>query len=345
MPAKKDSNNKDAAQALKAILAEKTPPPFLLVLCPDRVRQERVIGSVLKKFCPEYDEKSRRSDSLTQISAESFNTSNIQNLSDNINSLSLFSKQKFILITDVEELNSSLNKKILDILEETSPDTCVILGAKKLASNSQILTFFRKNQALIELPELKNMDLTRWVEKELKTEGVTFSDEILPEAIIQSCDADPDKIAELISRLALFVDDEKASLNDLNSLSKHAPDASEFALIDNLPNKRMAWKSELLLTQIFKAGKNPFALLGLISRTYNNYMQIAYLREKGLSAQQIRTKLNISPWIFNKQFETSKNYSVQKLQKSLESILMADSKLKNRSLGDEAIFSALIHNL
>ena len=341
----KDTSSKDVGQALKVLLADKAAPGALLVISPDRVRRERIVHSLLKKFCKGFHEKTHKAENLDVINCENINSTNLQSILDNINSISLFSPQRFFLINNVEALTAALNKKLLDVVQAKNPDTYLFFASAKLASNSVFFNHFKKANALLELEELKNLDLNRWTQKELKNAGINTWDEILVESIIQSTESDPDKIVELIEKLSLYTDGDKATLSDLSKLSKQAPDASEFALLDYLPNKKLAWKSELLVTQIFDAGKNSFALLGLIARTYNSYLQIAYLRERGMSLQQIRQKLNISPWIFNKQAEACKNYSSKQLQKCLKAILLADSKLKNKSLGDLGIFSELIHNL
>ncbi len=341
------SGNKviNAATLLKEITSKKSPPQSLLVISPDRTRRERITKTLLKKFCKNYDENTHKSEILSVISAEDLNLSNIQNLIDDVNSLSLFSSQKFILINDTELMSAALNKKLLELIQNLTDSVCLIFTASKMAANSQIYNHFSKNNCLLELGELKNIELNRWVQKELKNSGINIADEMLIEALIQSTNSDPDKILELVTRLSLYIDKDKATLEDLSQLSKFIPAASEFALVENLPDKSKYWKSEMLVSQIFNSDKNAFALLGLIARNYTSYMHVNFLRKKGLNLQEIRQKLNISPWIFNKQTASSAKYSQEELYKAFKSILIADAKLKNRNLGDQSVFSELISNL
>ena len=335
----------DSKTIVKKIMDAKTAPQKLLIVCPDRIRRERFVANIFKKFVPDFSKKSIQADSLTVMNAGEFNSSNLSSLSDDLNSYSLFSKERFFLINGLDNLPSALNKSFLNITSKDYPSLYLVMTAAKFAANSQIYNFYKKTALVVDLPQLKNLELVRWTERELKSQGIKSWDEGLPEALLQCAEGSPDKISELVEKLSLFLEEPSAHMQDLREISQHSADPSEFQLLDNLKHKKLFWKSELLIEKIFQSDKNAFALLGLIARTYNNYLSMAYMKDQGAGLQEIRQKLGLPPWLFNKQVEASKAYELKRLCSSMKSVLKADSKLKNRSLGEKAIFSELIEGL
>jgi hypothetical protein len=82
-----------------------------------------------------------------------------------------------------------------------------------------------------------------------------------------------------------------------------------------------------------------------LGKTWVSLSGIAALDRKGLSANEIRTNLAISPWLFNKYLPLAKRLTPELASKGTESLLKADFTLKDRSLGPAAIFSELAQKL
>lgn len=218
MPAVNKLPAKNPVDYIKNILSSDNPPAQLLIISPDRVRRERVTHSILKKFCQGYGNKNTSLSNITRINAENLNAAAFQEFADNTNTLSLFSSHKFFIINNLENFPSSLNQDLLKLLNNASEGLSLIFHAKKMPSNSVLYNHFKKNQLLAELPELKKLDLRRWVQKELKSYGITSYDELLLESLIQSAESDPDKITEITDRLSLYIDGSKATSQDLSKI-------------------------------------------------------------------------------------------------------------------------------
>ena len=82
-------------------------------------------------------------------------------------------------------------------------------------------------------------------------------------------------------------------------------------------------------------------LIGLLTKTFTSLLRIRALLDGGVSQNDIRSSMGLTPWIFSKYLPLARQRSVESLSKTVESLLRADFKLKDRSLGPTAILSSV----
>jgi DNA polymerase III delta subunit len=330
------------SEAIKSLLNSEACPSLILISCIDEVRKNRVIDAILKKFNDA--NQPLNTANYTRYKAQELSKTTINDIKQELFSLSLFSRKQFFLIHNIELLNASLTEDLCSLLSDIPKDSYLILSCKEITASNKISKLCSKNGAVIQLVELKGFELKRWVKKELVSFGIEKVDEQAIDAIIESCNSDIESIHRLTSHLSLYSEDNSVSKNDVSAISNTAPDPNEFILVEYIIKKDLA-RAELLIHSIIQSGKSPFALLGLIYKSFSAYAQIVFLRKCGLSPAQIKERLGISPWLFNKHIQICQNLSLSKIIQDLEAIFLADLKLKNRSLGAETILGELAYRL
>ena len=329
----------NAPLQIKELLAQDTLPGCLLITGPDEVRRERLIEALLRKFSPHSSEPNFV-DSVKNINAANLNRDALVALSDDTTTLSLFSKKRIFVVKNIPALQSSLRDQLISIIKSLNSDNSFLISSEPLAASDSLLKFLNKEKKVVVLPELKGHELKRWVTKEFQINEITQVSEEVIDAVINAGESQPDKIYKIIEHFALFLDGARPSIESLALICDSVSDTNEFAVIDLLTSSN-PWKARILIQNILKSGKSPFALLGLLARNYSQYLKIAYLKSQNLNMAQIRHNLEISPWLFNKQCKAVESYSLKRLLNCQNAILIADLKLKNRSLGHEAIFDEL----
>jgi DNA polymerase III delta subunit len=90
-------------------------------------------------------------------------------------------------------------------------------------------------------------------------------------------------------------------------------------------------------------GSSPFMLIGLLTKTFTNLLRLRVMLDRGYQQQDIRNELGLSPWLFSKYLPTAKRISTTQLSKTLEALLVADYRIKDRSLGPDAVFSMVAY--
>ncbi|MFM1847402.1 MAG: hypothetical protein RL417_876 [Pseudomonadota bacterium] len=313
--------------------------PAVMVVCPDGVRRERVVETLLKPFTNTRDPLA-----VKRLRGEDLSPRALEELKNDLLSVSLFSPKRFFVIRDIERATAAAAKELAAIIETIPPGSHVVLTAAELKTTNPLHKVFSKAKRLVEFPPLEGLDLKRWVQKELKAAGLTEIGSGVVETIIDVGGDSAETISTVIERTALYLDGGKIEVKDVRSLFTAAPDPNEFALIDAIAAKNPAGV-EVLLHELFEEGKNPFLLLSLLGRTYSNFLVIKRLLDSGRSPADVRQLMGMTQWVFDKQLQGLRRYSTPQLAKALGAIVRADSKLKNRSLGTDEVIGSLCAEL
>jgi DNA polymerase III delta subunit len=191
---------------------------------------------------------------------------------------------------------------------------------------------------------LEGTELTRWVQKELKNQGIQDCEASAIEHLISIGEGSPDRIVQLIAHVSLYTDGDKLTKKDVQTLFSDSLDASEFDFVDALMQKNAA-RSESLLQVLLASGKNPFMLVSLLQRSFSTFVSIAALLKDGKNPAEAGQILKIPPWLLRKHLTVVQKHPIQQLKRCVEALVRVDSKLKNRSLGTESIFSEFVYNV
>ena len=174
----------------------------------------------------------------------------------------------------------------------------------------------------------------------MKQAGVSEASDAVLELVLQCAAEEPEKVAAIIEKLALYLDGAKATPESLLSLVPARSSASDFELADALLSKKYS-STEVLIHQLIAQGSSPFMLLGLLTKTFTSLYRIRALLDRGVQQQDIRASMGLSPWLFNRYVPIAKTQSVAALSSHCESLLRADFRLKDKTLGHDATFSTL----
>lgn len=304
-------------------------PPLILIVGPDRIRRERALAAILSKH------------KLAVTSRVTGGKVPVDELAARLNSPSLFEPKPVIVLAEVESLKGEFERNLAKVYDGGQPFGLLFGLATSLPATSPLRKAAQGLGGYVELEQLSGALLKRWVARELKGVGVNAVSEPVLDHLIQAGAEQPGLINQCVEKLALYLNDnEEPTIELLQYLFQTTSEAQEFALLNSLLNDP-AGSREAIISRLFAEGKNPFQLLALVARSYSQYLSVKSSLERGEMPADIRGKLGVTQWVFERQLEGAKRFSRHKLKSAMNAILKADSQLKNRSLGPEAIFSVL----
>lgn len=326
---------------LKEIVDSKSCPPVFLITGAEKIRLERAVEFLLNGLVPGWNNQSSRrgSNKVMRIAGSDLSISKINALATEICTASLFASEKFYIITDVEQTKAAEANALAQIIPKIPPFSRIIFTAAKTPA-AKLNDAINKHGKGVGLPELKGYELKRWVEKEMKAEGITKFDEETVEAIVNLTGGSADEIAPLVKQLGLFVDG-SVVLDDLKVLFPQQTQTSDFDLVDAIVEKNRK-KAELLLAAIFAEGRNAFPLLALLIRSWMQFKSHRIMHDKGLDSGAVRSALGITPWLYSKQQRLMRYLPIERIERDLWHLLEADTFLKGRSIGQEGVFINLV---
>jgi DNA polymerase III delta subunit len=322
----------------KKLLELKNAPTKLLLCANDNTRKKALLNELTAKFYPDVN-------TITKLNAASWTTSSTQEIINHLQSPGLFTPACLVILENLDLLNAKDLEDLSKALEYTSESASLWLLTRSLNKTSKFRKIFEKEElCLIEYEDLNSVQIKSWIKKEAKKFGINEIADPVSSAIAQITNSSLDQITRLLEHCSLYCNDGLLTINELNTLYPETPEENEFELLDTIHKGEMPHVS-YKITKSLMEGKNAFMLLGLINRSYSKYLAIRSMLDQGLSLLQARETLKMKEWPFKKHLEVVQKKSFYRLHSDLEALLLADSKLKNRSLGDIEIFCELAQSL
>lgn len=326
-----------AASLIKEITSHKSCPLCTVITSPDRVRRERALRYILEHFAG----KEYRPTTFTF--GESGRAS-INNFINDVGEPSLFDPTRYAIVRGIESAKAADVEPLSQFITRKVEGVHLFIIGPSLPNTPNFKKTLDKFGTSLAFEELKGAELRRWTERELRQNGVDEASDELVELALSLTAEDPEAVASLIQKLSLYLDGDKPSTEALRLLVPGRSSASDFELADALLSKKRG-KTEVLIHQLLSQGSSPFMLMGLLTKTFVSIYRIRAMLDRGLSQQDIRAALGISPWLFTKYAPIAQKASLTSLSAHCEALLAADFRLKDKSIGHGATLGSLAHQI
>jgi DNA polymerase III delta subunit len=323
-----------ATKQLKELTQKKECPSCVVITSDDRMRRERALQFLLDHFVGASGEKPRSFTCGEQgrTSPESF----LRDLAEP----SLFEPVRFAIVRSVESAKAADLEPVSEFIRKQINGVHLFIIGESLPNAPTFKKTVEAHAEHLAFDVLKGAELRRWIEREVATQGITGAQDDVMELLSSLGNDDPDAIAKLIEKFALYLGDTTASRQALKALEPTRATASDFELAETLLGRDRA-ATETLLLKLMSQGSSPFMLMGLLTKTFTSLYRIRTLLDKGLGNSEIKNAMGISPWLLSKYLPLAQRLRAPQLKTALEALLAADFKLKDRSLGPAAILSGV----
>lgn len=326
-------SSKSTASILKDIIAQPECPSCVVITAPDRVRRERSLEYLLRHF------NKSTSRPLTFSFGEQGRTNPAVFIRD-LSEPSLFEPHRFAVMRGIESARAADTEPVADFISKGIPGAHIFIVGAALPNIPTFKKLLEKKAIHLTLEPLKGAELSRWVEREVKQAGISGVDDAVVELLLSVGNDDPEAITQVVEKFSMYLGDQPATVAALRSLEPGKTTASDFELAESMLGKNRA-ATETLLAKLFDQGSSPFMLIGLLTKTFGTLLRLRLLMDKGVSQGDIKNDLGISPWLFSKYLPLAKRVPPQTFLRALSALMVADFKLKDKSLGPNAVFSSL----
>lgn len=314
--------------------------PFVLLVAPDFTRKQRIIQWISSKL----------NTLPVRFNASQFSKKTAAAIADELSSLSLFSKGTFVILSEIQQLKADQMDSVLKLPALAASGSCLLMTGEALPRSKKLQEFAKKNGVFIALPAWnkgRNVDLKEardWIEKEFSRHGVSC-DRNVAELLVQASGADLDQCATMITQSTLYADRQKVTADMITTLFGFPAEGDIFRVIDLLLSGKRG-NAIILLQELLDRNENAFQLLAVIARTLTKLLELKMLLSKGVAAARAKQEIRVyQDSTFSRYVNLARSRSVGQLQAGLESVLRADARLKNKSLGSDLIIYDLVDSL
>lgn len=280
-------------------------------------------------------------------------SSDIKAVLQSLDSSPFFSEKNIIIASDLKILQDKLSEKdkrdeqqFIEYLPAMPEYSILIMQyhKNKIDKRRKLFKTIDKCGAIVECETLNYWNINDWLNSRLRELNLRLDREAYA-YFIEAVKA-MDKISlgfldqELI-KLTLYTDEKFIDRQTLEQVFSTIPEISAFRLWDSLCERNIPLALELFIIQQ-SSGVHPLRLLAFLVRQIRQLWQVKTYLNEGQNVKQIAAALKLHPFITEKIIKQAKNFSLPKIEQTLQNLATADYKLKTGSSEPALIENILI---
>lgn len=234
-----------------------------------------------------------------------------------INTPSLFSQKKVVVIKYIDKTPAMLQKKLAAMIGESgvkNGNIIFIITALKQKLNPALLETIRKKGKVIQLkPPLKG-GLEKWLDEKSKLDGIRFTGRA-KELFIENVNMDLNLLKREYEKLYDYISSETKKIIDekiISSLVNRVYSVKIFDLVDFI-GQRDKDNSLKALGALLEEEQNLIGLVTLIHRMFKCFLYVKTGNNRASVTYYIESNLKVSPYfvsrMVNKYIKFSDNYT------------------------------------
>ncbi|WP_101772701.1 DNA polymerase III subunit delta [Peptostreptococcus faecalis] len=281
---------------------------------------------------------------------------NLEELRSAIETLPFMDEKRYVIIKDFELLkgkrknfSESDEKEFVEIIKSISKTTVLVfLTYGEIDKKKSVYKSIEKNGVVSEFKKLDDLSLLSWCKEEfikrnaeISNSDVTYLIELsgyrdrTSEITLSDLENDIEKISSYVGK------GNSVTKNDINTLLHSKSENDIFQLIDMIGSKNSKRSMKILLDML-DGGESVLGIFAMLSRQFNQILQVKYLQEDKLPHNLIKSTLKMHPYTFNKVVRQVKNYDEKSIISLLNYISDSDYKIKNGLIDDRLAVEILI---
>lgn len=323
-------------------LQQKKMSPIYLIYGEETYLAEKFLKALLSLVNPQNDTEA----------VQYFDTSSdVKTILQSLDSSPFFSEKNIIIANDLKIFQDKLSNKdkrdeqqFIDYIASVPEYSILIMQyhKNKIDKRRKLFKTIDRYGFIVECETLNYWNINDWLNSRLRELNLRFDREAY--AYFIEAVKSMDKISlgfldqELI-KLTLYTDEKFISRQILEQVFSSIPEISAFRLWDSLCDKNISLALELYMIQQ-SSGIHPLRLLAFLVRQVRQIWQVKIYLNEGQNMKQIASTLKLHPFITEKIIKQTNNFSLAKIEQTLQNLASADYKLKTGT--DEP---ALIENI
>jgi DNA polymerase III subunit delta len=249
------------------------------------------------------------------------------------NSYSLFGEGPFVLVRNLDTWNAAQKARILDYLQDPSPEADLVMLGEKLGAREKLLAAVKKTGEVHDFKQPTGKALARWAAGYAKKQGLAIPEDVAEE-LVARCSDDKVRVSREVEKLALYADG-TATTEDVNALCPPDLQSNIFQFVDALGTADRG-KALKLLEALIGTGEPSLRIVYMIRRQLRLLARARSLIEEGASRSEIASTLKVPPFVARKLEEQARKMGEVDLERALALVLELEGGLKGGSdLGDE----------
>ena len=249
------------------------------------------------------------------------------------NSYSLFGEGPFVLLRNLDAWNAAQKAKVVDYLQDPSPEADLVMLGAKLGGREKLLAAVKKEGEVHDFKQPTGKALAKWGIGYAKKQDLELPEDVAEELVARCSDA-KERVMGEVDKLALYASG-TATLEDVEALVPPDLRSNIFKFVDALGVGDRGEALELLKA-LLSANEPPLRIVYMMRRQFRLLARARALFEGGASRSEVTSTLKVPPFVVHKLEEQSQKIGEEDLERALVLTLELERGLKGgKDLGDE----------
>ena len=244
------------------------------------------------------------------------------------NSRSLFGDGSFVLVRNLDAWNATQKARVLDYLQNPSPETDLVMLGEKLGAREKLLAAVKKSGEVHDFKQPTGAALVKWSIGHAKKLGLDLPEDVAGELVVR-CSDDKVRIMGEIEKLALYAEG-TATPEDLEALVRPDLQSNIFRFVDALGAGNRDEALELL-EALLGTGEPPLRIVFMVRRQFRLLARARSLFEEGTPRPEVASVLKVPPFVAKKLEEQARRMDEGDLERALALVLDLEGGLKGGS--------------
>jgi DNA polymerase-3 subunit delta len=251
-----------------------------------------------------------------------------------------FAEKRLILIEDSGFFKSA-NETLLKYLPQMPDTTCLLFVESEVDKRNKLFKQVKERGYAAELSRQDTTQLARWAAGLLAKEGKKITGQTM-EFFLGMTGDDMENIRMELEKLISYTGDRDVVTDaDVRAISTEHVTSKIFEMIAAIAN-RQTRKAMELYEDLLTLKEPPMRILFLISRQFNQILQVKELQTKGMDRNTIASKLKLQPFVVGRILPQARQFTREQLLSYVELCVDAEEAVKTGRLQDRLAVELLI---
>lgn len=314
-----------------------------MLLCKDDFERKEAIDCLIGKMLKTQNNNEH---SLTVLEG---NQLVLENLMNELNTLSLFSPKKILLINQADKIEKSILEKLEEYFIHPSPLIVLIISASSISHSTNFYKKAEKHGIVLDIPEEKSWEKEKlrkeWVFSKVASEGKKI-DPLACQLILKQVGTDSALLSQEIEKLFCFIGDRKEiTPRDVESVCSNESQENIWQLGESI--FRRDGNTSLRITKgMLEDGVALLSLIRQIRTQFQTEFQVCSLLTAGGNGTDV---MKLFPYmkgqILERHMHAAQNYGMARFKKGMLEIDNTELLAKNSSVDPSLLAEMLIIKL
>lgn len=265
---------------------------------------------------------------------------NVGEIIDQAETLPFFADRRVIFIEDTG-LCKSGGEQLAEYLEDSCETTVIVMVESAVDKRSKLFKAISSKGRAVDFIVQPPETLKKWILGRVKREGKNIDSRAL-DMILDRAGTDMTTISSELEKLFSYTMDKNAiTAVDVDEIITVSTSAKVFDMIAMMADKKQSRALEMY-HDLLAHKETPFGILALITRQFNNMIQVYELKEDRYPSRKIAEMIGVPPFAEQRYENQIRKFTYKQLRKAIAACAEADENVKIKGMNPELSVELLI---